>query len=819
MNHRTYTIIILVLAGVTLSQANWNLPYSRPAAYDYSLYYSPELNDHLDGNPDFFKSEIAKGWTYYKSTFLMSNGLVNHQRLENNSLTGQNEAVSEGQGYGMILALLNNDQETFNTIFEAANTHMWNDSRQSYFIWNYPAGAQGAATDADLDIGIALVFADELQKKGLWESYSKNSVTYGSRALEIIKSIKANMTQDDYLLPGDNWGGDGTNNLNPSYFATAWLKVFNAYQNEVDFTPVIDKCYQVLNKMPRYDYGQAANWITPSGGNASFGDRSMGPDAIRTPWRIAMDALWFNDPRAIAYCKNSKGTLTEYNNTTSINYMIAQMALYTESGQAVLESKGLCDNVAMWSCAILGSKDIGYSSKGLHPKVMGKIVGTSRDFFGSSSLQDEKYYYKQSLALLGFAAVGGQFPNIYADMQGSIEPPEPVTLVSALSANTTEATFPGTVTFSAELDKAASWSIELTSQTSGKTETFSGNDMTISAQWDGAGFYTKESVVAALSVVGLDETTPADNLNTTVTIVTPHEKPSVEPGATLMVHDLENGSTVSEWNGAWYLFDDKSTDGTSTTNPVDAIDLVQPNVGNPGYGIQIQFTVDQYAGVGLNVTKEGETLDFSNVESITFDYKTEGINNVLFMLATSNISNYAYNLTSLSGSSSWKTQAVLLSALQPPPWSPSTTMDPHVTEKFQWQVETGNSGTLWLDNVEVKFKSAEVPGDDIMALYGPSPVNQPHPKSSYHTDFAVKNTGKRLLIHTPHYTNAAIIEAGLFTVQGRLLQKYRFRSPKPEYSIPLNRFAEGLDFAIISVKVFDNTGNCLGSHAATQIAW
>ena len=162
----------------------------------------------------------------------MPNGLVRHLRMDGNKqVIGQNEAVSEGIGYGMLLALINNDQNNFNKIFEGASSNMWRGSFYSCWSWANGGCVQGgAATDADLDIALALVFADKLQEKGLWNSYNKNGVTYKSRAMEMIKSIKETMVSGDLLLPGDSWGGDGFNNINPSYFSTAAMRVFNQYQ-------------------------------------------------------------------------------------------------------------------------------------------------------------------------------------------------------------------------------------------------------------------------------------------------------------------------------------------------------------------------------------------------------------------------------------------------------------------------------------------------------------------------------------------------------------------------------------------------------------
>ena len=415
---------LLVAASLTpsLAQQPWNLPYVRPAKYDYSSLYATNFGTFVKTSPAFFATRLQGAWTFWKANFLMTNGLVNHRRYENNQLIGTNEAVSEGQGYGMLLSVLLNDQATFNKIFEAANANLWDNGKKSY-RWSWPGGSSGAASDADLDICLALVFADDLVKAGLWKTYS-GSVSYNTRAMDIMRSIKQNMTSSNYLLPGDNWGGDGVNNLNPSYFATAWFKVFNAYQKEIDWKPVIDNCYSVLAKTPRYSSGQAPDWCNTNGGQASQAggkpEQGLGmlSDGIRVPYRIGMDALWFNDDRAIAYCKNTMKTLTE---ATPLP-LASQMAQYTKAGTATTESRGSFDNMAMWMTAILGSGDVTYTRKGTDSQIFGRLIGTGSSFLGDNGLQDDKFYYKQSIGMLGFAAIGGQFPNVLADTKTPISP-------------------------------------------------------------------------------------------------------------------------------------------------------------------------------------------------------------------------------------------------------------------------------------------------------------------------------------------------------------------------------------------------------------
>jgi endo-1,4-beta-D-glucanase Y len=452
--------LLLIATLVTVASGSWNLPYQQGPQYDYSQYYDTALVQTLKIVPDYFKTSMTKGWTYYKAHYMMSNGLVNHMRLVNGAVIGTTEAVSEGQGYGMILAVLNNDQATFNRIFEAANQYMWDDSRKSYYKWQYPSGGTGAATDADIDVGLALVFADMLVKRNLWGAYTKTP-NYTTRANEVIQSIRSHMTSNDYLLPGDNWGSDGINNINPSYFATGWMKVFNSYQTTANFTPVIDKCYQVLvSRGTQYNKGQAPDWCTSSGGTASKGAPGMGNDAIRTPYRIAMDALWYNDSRAVKFCSNAKNTLTQYANMTNRSLVLAQMAQYDQNTAIVASTAGGMKEAAMWECAALGSKEPAFSKGCLSTQGIGLIVGQD-PCFGSIQQSDHEFYFNQSLGILGFAVITGQFPNIYEDLKNGVPAAVRSPERKANSALMTMRRVPGGFEFSANASLGAVGSLSL----------------------------------------------------------------------------------------------------------------------------------------------------------------------------------------------------------------------------------------------------------------------------------------------------------------------------------------------------------------------
>jgi len=68
----------------------------------------------------------------------------------------------------------------------------------------------------------------------------------------------------------------------------------------------------------------------------------------------------------------------------------------------------------MWLCGAIGSKDAAYAKQLLNGTLVQRVAGQT-SCFGDPALSDQYYYYNQSLAMLGFAAFTGMFPNVLAD--------------------------------------------------------------------------------------------------------------------------------------------------------------------------------------------------------------------------------------------------------------------------------------------------------------------------------------------------------------------------------------------------------------------
>ncbi|MCL2282336.1 MAG: glycosyl hydrolase family 8 [Fibromonadales bacterium] len=218
------------------------------------------------------------------------------------------DAVSEGIGYGMLLALYADDQPRFNQIYKAGKEFGLNYCQG----WRKPANGggteSGSATDADEDIAIALVFADKLAKKGLWSTPS--DINYANDAQSAISCVWGSM-QGGKLCPGNAW----CPGYNVGYFAPAWYRVFKNYttNSSQNWQLAIDESYKLIahSNNTGYSKGMVPDWSSdqgvPGGGgyNTYRSGQAFFKDAIRVLWRVANDAIWFNEPRAKTFLTNS----------------------------------------------------------------------------------------------------------------------------------------------------------------------------------------------------------------------------------------------------------------------------------------------------------------------------------------------------------------------------------------------------------------------------------------------------------------------------------------------------------------------------------
>ncbi|TGV02767.1 T9SS type A sorting domain-containing protein [Flavivirga rizhaonensis] len=221
------------------------------------------------------------------------------------------ETVSEGVAYGMLLSVYANDKELFDGLWlyyqDFSNTNgvmNWKINGCSNVI------GQNGATDAELDAAIALIVADKR-----WGN--SGTINYQGDARTLISAIKNHEVEanTNVLKPGDAWGGSA--NTNPSYFATGYFRVFGEYTNDIMFwNAVADKCYDIINANLSKNnaiHNLVSDWCEADGDYSSIvpsahdQGKSYYYDAARTPWRIAIDYVWYGNSKALDYsvlCNN-----------------------------------------------------------------------------------------------------------------------------------------------------------------------------------------------------------------------------------------------------------------------------------------------------------------------------------------------------------------------------------------------------------------------------------------------------------------------------------------------------------------------------------
>lgn len=237
---------------------------------------------------------------------------------------GSSGTYSEGMGYGMLLAVGAGDKTAFDALWAFYKGHVDVNGLMNWSVNNCTTQAPGssdnfAATDGDEDAAMALVQAD---KK--WSGYT----TDAKNLIGLIKKYETSQTTTPtYLRPGDaaNNGGKGEGTVNPSYFAPGYWHAWAEYTGDTSWNKLATDAYAMLAKF------QALSIKDPTGGpypgalvpdwgksdGTASGDYYY--DACRTPWRIAVDYVWFCTPEAKTFLTNvstfidtTKSGLTSY---------------------------------------------------------------------------------------------------------------------------------------------------------------------------------------------------------------------------------------------------------------------------------------------------------------------------------------------------------------------------------------------------------------------------------------------------------------------------------------------------------------------------
>lgn len=212
--------------------------------------------------------------------------------------------VSEGIGYGMLIMVYmdnpsNNTKAKFDKLWAYYNANTNGKGLMHWLVKDFSGtvggSGDGAATDGDLDAALALCMAYKQ-----W-----GDAKYLSDAKTLLTKIRNNEIASDIVKPDDQ----GTSNLfNPSYFAVAALRVFASVDNSnADaWNRAASTCLSKLQAIQaKYtETGFVPDWVDGNNNAVDHngsGTTKFGYDAVRTPWRVGLDYLWFGTAGSMTF--------------------------------------------------------------------------------------------------------------------------------------------------------------------------------------------------------------------------------------------------------------------------------------------------------------------------------------------------------------------------------------------------------------------------------------------------------------------------------------------------------------------------------------
>ncbi len=228
-----------------------------------------------------------------------------------------NISTSEAESYAMLRSVWWDDQNTFNQSWSWTQKFLQhkNDHLFSWLYGQEPGGSYGvltaqsgqnSASDADEDIALALLFASKR-----W-----GNVAYENDARAIIQDIwskeVAVIRGQPYLLANNIEKTSGKQDyiMDPSYFAPYEYRIFAKIDPADNWNGLVDTSYQVLENSAKMNLGYGSSdglppdWILINKNTGALVraqnqslDSNYGYDALRIPFRLALDWSWFKDPR------------------------------------------------------------------------------------------------------------------------------------------------------------------------------------------------------------------------------------------------------------------------------------------------------------------------------------------------------------------------------------------------------------------------------------------------------------------------------------------------------------------------------------------
>ncbi|HEX6271412.1 MAG TPA: glycosyl hydrolase family 8 [Polyangiaceae bacterium] len=346
--------------------------------------------------------ELARtAYNRWKTELVTSEGAGGFLRVRRPANEGDT-TVSEGIGYGMIFAVVMDDQAMFDAFWKYSQLHLNQNGLMNWKVnpdGQVPMDGMGAATDADEDMAWALILADK--KWGGGGTLGMPYLDVAKSQIDKIWNHEVDHGRGELLVAGDSWGATVAHN--PSYFAPNQYRRFGIVTGKVaEWNRVIEKNYAMLASTLTTALGNASNGLVPAWTDDAGRPASpfMGApqhyqyDSARMPFRIAQDWCDYGDERAKAYLDKT---------TSFFSGIGASMIVdgYNLDGMARPENP-----LPAQSALFVGGAGVGAMSSAGHQAFVNDVYGllTTKDMFPPS------YYFNMCWQVFSLLMMTG---NLY----------------------------------------------------------------------------------------------------------------------------------------------------------------------------------------------------------------------------------------------------------------------------------------------------------------------------------------------------------------------------------------------------------------------
>jgi endoglucanase len=347
-------------------------------------------------------SVLQEAWGGYKQTFVQPDGrVVDPMR---GGIT-----TSEGQSYALLRAVWMGDRSSFDAVWRwtAANLQVRGDGLFSSLWGGGSVQDHNSASDADSDIALALLFAARRFADQAYTTAAR-TVLDGMWRRDVVAVDGMN------VLTAGNWATTQQSPgpvINPSYFAPYAYRSFAHEDPAHPWMSLVDSSYTLLDRCTAatldgtVSAGLPPNWCAISrstGQVVSFPQihaaNDFGYDAFRVMWRVAVDALWNNEPRASTYLTRNDFLRRRWSSAQRLD------PVYGHDGTVV----------AGYDDPTVYGGDVGSfvindrrAAAQIQQRLLASFVPQSPAHFG-----DPKNYFEQNWVWFGLALAGGVLPDL-----------------------------------------------------------------------------------------------------------------------------------------------------------------------------------------------------------------------------------------------------------------------------------------------------------------------------------------------------------------------------------------------------------------------